>query len=53
MSVRNNTIYVYKTTRRKKLLFQLVDDMKEFRKVFENEIKKMKQTYEETKAWTK
>ena len=53
LSVRNNTLYVYKSTWRKKLLFQLVDDMEEFKKVFENEIKKMKQTYEATKAWAK
>ncbi|MDE6407421.1 MAG: SecY family transport protein [Anaeroplasmataceae bacterium] len=53
LSVNEHTLYVYKTPERKKPLFQLADDADDFKELFAKEIEKIKDTYEETKAWIK
>lgn len=53
LSVNGHSLYVYKTPGRKKPLFLLANDMDSFKELFAKEIEKVKNTYEETKAWTK
>lgn len=53
LSVNQTTLYVYKTSDRKKPLFQVAEDVADFKKLFDKEIEKIKETYEEAKVWIK
>ena len=53
LSVNEHTLYVYKTPERKKPLFQIAEDVDDFKKLFAKEIEKIKNTYNETISWTR
>lgn len=53
LSVNDHTLYVYKTSERKMPLFQIVEDVDDFKHLFAKEIEKIKNTYNETISWTR
>lgn len=53
LSVNEHTLYVYKTPERKKPLFQIAENVDDFKKLFAKEIEKIKNTYNETINWTR
>ena len=50
LSVNNHTLYVYKTPERKKPLFQIAEDVDDFKRLFAQQMEKIKNTFDETKA---